>query len=196
MSQSLPACLMASLLALSVSVVAQSPPVGMQDSRLLTEEVMHSFTVYPYQPPFVLDARPAGSVRDDVPEAVVAAWVGAMRAGQFDQATRFWDSAAQRQIAERDKATNKQPAASVQQWKQLFGNSKSNLVQVAPSSPSTTRWPRCRNASMPIRSSSRTLSAPRSSRSHQANGMNASRFWLSDIGSAAIQQVPGKGSNW
>ena len=124
MNKSLPACLMVSLLALSASAFGQSPPVGMQDARSLTEEIMHSFTVYPYQPPFVLDARPAGGVRDDVPEAVVAAWVGAMRAGQFDQATSFWDSAAQRQIAERDKATNKQPAASVQQWKQLFGNSK------------------------------------------------------------------------
>jgi hypothetical protein len=123
MKRSLPACLLACLFTLSASASAQNAPVGQADPRQMTEEILHSYTVYPYQPPFVIEARPA-PVRDDVPESVVASWIGAMRAGQFDQAASFWDAAAQRQIAERDKTLGKQPSDWVQQWKRLFGNSK------------------------------------------------------------------------
>ena len=123
MKRSLPSCLLAASLALSASAMAQTPALGQADPRQMTEEILHSYTVYAYQPAFVLEARPA-AVRDDVPESVVAGWIGAMRAGQFDQAAGFWDSAAQRQIAERDKASGKQPADWLKQWKRLFGNSQ------------------------------------------------------------------------
>lgn len=123
MKRFLPSCLLAALLALSASAAAQTPALGQADPRQMSEEILHSYTVYAYQPAFALEARPAG-VRDEVPESVVAGWIGAMRAGQFEQAASFWDSASQRQIAERDKATGKQPSDWVQQWKRLFGNSK------------------------------------------------------------------------
>jgi len=129
MKRCIPVCLLASLLALSASASAQDATMGMPDTRQMTEEVMHMYTVTPYQPAFVIDARPAGSVRDDVPESVVAGWIGAMRAGQFDKVTAYWDSASQRQIAERDKALGKKPSDWAPQWKRLFGNGKVVLTQ-------------------------------------------------------------------
>jgi hypothetical protein len=124
MKSSLPVSLLASLLALATSASAQNAPVGQPDPRQMTEEIQHAYTVYPYQPPFVIEVRQADGVRDDVPESVVAAWIGAMRAGQVEQAANFWDAASQRQIAERDKAMGKQPSDWVPQWKRVFGNSK------------------------------------------------------------------------
>jgi len=124
MNRFIPACSLACTLILSVPASAQEPTLGMPDARLMTEEIMHSYTVYPYQPAFSIEARPAGSVKDDVPESVVGAWVGAMRAGQFDQVLGYWDSESQRQIAQRDKLLGKQPADWVQQWKRLYGSSK------------------------------------------------------------------------
>jgi hypothetical protein len=124
MTRSSSLCLLASLLAFSASTSAQNAPTGPADPRQMTEEIQHTYTVYPYQPPFVIEARPAAGVRDDLPESVVAAWIGAMRAGQVEQAASFWDAASQRQIAERDKAMGKQTSDWVPQWKRVFGNSK------------------------------------------------------------------------
>ncbi|MCC2971329.1 hypothetical protein [Massilia sp. IC2-476] len=124
MKRFFPASVLVLLLALSPSAAAQNIPLGQAEPRQMTEEILHSYTVYPYQPAFLIETRPAAGVRDDVPESVVAGWIGAMRAGQVDAVAGFWDKASQRQIAERDKAMGKQPSDWVQQWKRLFGNSK------------------------------------------------------------------------
>jgi hypothetical protein len=115
-------CLLA--MSASTSASAQNAAVGQADPRQMTEEILHSYTVHAYQPPFLVEARPADGVRDDVPESVVTAWIGAMRGGRFEQVASFWDLPSQRQIAERNKALGKQPADWQQQWKRLYGNSK------------------------------------------------------------------------
>jgi hypothetical protein len=124
MKRLLPVSILFSLLLLSATAPAQNAPVGPPDQRQMTEEIQHPYTVYAYQPPFVIEAHQAGGVRNDVPESVIAAWIGAMRAGQVEQAASFWDDASRRQIAARDKAMGKQPSDWVPQWKRVFGNSK------------------------------------------------------------------------
>ncbi|MGO4382148.1 hypothetical protein [Pseudoduganella sp. RAF53_2] len=111
-------------LALAAPAWSQEPHIGQAEPHVMTEEIRHSYTVYPYQPQFVLDARSVTVLREEEPESALNAWIGAMRAGQYDLAMSCWDVESQRQISERDKALGKQPSQWLQQWKRLFGNSK------------------------------------------------------------------------
>lgn len=91
----------------------------------VVEEVVYPIRIFKYEPPLDLATAliPAKSA-----EGVVAAWIAAMRRGDFDGALRLWDASSQAAILDKSSKDGKTKEAWAKRWVELFGERKVRAV--------------------------------------------------------------------
>lgn len=105
-------------LSAATAMAQGEPPARLVGVSQVVEEVVHPIRIFKYEPAYKLDR--AAAEKTGV-EAIVAAWIEAMRRNDYKAALRYWDAPSQALIEERGRVEALTAEGWTRKWQALYG---------------------------------------------------------------------------